>query len=129
MEFKKTFWMNILFAIALAFLYFLSYATDIDYVEHTTRQKIISFSVQLAVLAVPIITAIYLYASNTSLLRKLALFGNYCGVVLTILYLLTIVYHQPSMFIDIGFFIIVFLYCVFLVPFVINLKALRSSCE
>ena len=127
MAFKKTFWMNILFAIALAFLYFVSYATDIDYVEHTLQHKIISFCIQLAVLAVPIITAIHLYASKTLLLRKLALIGNYCGVVLTILYLLAIVYHQPSMFFDIGFLIVVFAYIVFLLPFVINLKVLKAS--
>ena len=61
MTFKKTFWMNVLFAVALAFLYFVSYATDIDYVEHTTRQKIVSALIQLSVLAVPIITATHLY--------------------------------------------------------------------
>lgn len=76
MEFKKTFWMNVFFAITLVLLYLLSYATDIDYVEHTTRQKIVSFSIQLAVLAVPIITAIHFYKSNWSLVRKLALLGN-----------------------------------------------------
>ena len=62
--------MNIIFAIVLAFLFFLIYATDIDYVEHTTRQKIIGFSVQLAVLVVLIITAICFYKPNT-LLRML----------------------------------------------------------
>lgn len=126
MTFKKTFWMNVLFAVALAFLYFVSYATDIDYVEHTTRQKIVSALIQLSVLAVPIITATHLYKSNSLLVRKLSLIGNYCGVVLTVLYLIAIVYHQPSMFFDIGFLIVVFAYVIFILPFVLNLKALRS---
>lgn len=127
MIFKKTFWMNILFASALAFLYFVSYVTDIDYVEHTLTHKIISFSIQLAVIAVPIITAIHLYVSNNSLIRRLALIGNYCGVVLTIFYLLAIIFQQPKMFMDEGFFIIVFAYVIFIFPFVINLKALKAS--
>ncbi len=127
MQFNKTFWMNVLFAVALAFLYFVSYATDIDYVEHTLRQKIISFGIQLCVLAVPIVTAIHLYKSNWLLLRKLSLLGNYCGVVFTIFYLIAIVYHQPSMFKDEGFFIIVLVYVLFILPFVINLKALKAS--
>ena len=126
MTFKKTFWMNILFAFALVFLYFLSYATDIDYIEHTTRQKIISVLIQLSVLAVPIITAVHLYKSNWLLLRKLSLLGNYCGVFLTVLYLIAIVYHQPSIYRDEAFFIIVFVYVLFILPFVINLKAIRS---
>lgn len=127
MTFKKTFWMNVLFAVALAFLYFVSYATDIDYVEHTTRQKIVSALIQLAVLSVPIITAIHLYKSNWLLLRKLSLLGNYCGVVLTVLYLIAIVYHQPSIYMDEAFFIIVFFYILFILPFVINLKAVKAN--
>jgi putative effector of murein hydrolase len=125
MNYKKTFWMNILFAIALVFLYFVSYATDIDYVEHTTRQKIIRFSVQLSVLAVPIITAIHLYKFNCLLLRKLALIGNCFSVVLTVLYIVVIFYNQPSINMDEAFFIIVFAWAIFILPLIINLKTLR----
>lgn len=118
--------MNVLFAVALAFLYFVSYATDIDYVEHTTRQKIVSALMQLLFLAVPSVTAIHLYKSNW-MTRKLALIGNYCAVIGTIVYLIAVVCFQPSMIFEIDFVFVFLIYVIFILPFVINLKSLKAS--
>ncbi len=125
MIYKKTFWMNVCFVIVLVLIDLLSFATDIDYVEHTLRQKIISFGIQLCVLAVPIVTAIHLYKSNW-LVRKLALIGNYFGVFGTIFYSFAIIYFQPAAYRDAVFFSIVFGFYVFAVPYVINLKAVKA---
>ncbi len=118
--------MNVCFAIALVFLYFLSFATDIDYVEHTLRHKIISFGIQLCVLAVPTVTAIHLYKSNW-MTRKLALIGNYCGVIGTIFYLLAVVYFQPSKLFEIDFVFVFLIYVIFASPFIINLNMLKKK--
>jgi hypothetical protein len=118
--------MNVFLVVVLPFLYYLSFATDIDYVEHTQRQKIINFVIKLCVLAVPTVTAIHLYKSNW-LIRKLALIGNYCALIGTIFYIFAIVHSQPSAYMDAVFFSIVFCFFIFAVPFVINLKALRKA--
>ncbi len=127
MEFKKTFWMNFVGSIAWVLLCLLSFATDIDYVEHTLTHKVISFVTQLLFLSTFVITAFHLYKSNTFLMRKLALFGNYFSVIATVLYLLAVVYYQPSMLISLNFLIVFSVYCIFILPFVINLKAVKAS--
>lgn len=127
MNYKKTFWMNVFFAIAWVLLCLLSFATDIDYVEHTLTYKIFTAFIQLFILAIPITTAIYMYKSNNLLLRKFALFGNYLSVIGTILSLLFTIYHQPSIVISISFLIVLFVYCIFVTPFLINLKAVKAS--
>ncbi len=127
MIYKNTFWMNIFIALVLPFIYFLGYATDIDYVEHTQTQKIISAFIQACVLGIPIVTAIFLYKPNALLMGKLALIGNYCFVIGTIFYLIAVVYYQPSILISIDFVIVFAIYCVFTLPFIINLKALKAS--
>ena len=126
MTYKKTFWMNVFFAIAWLLLCLLSFATDIDYVEHTLTYKIFTAFVQLFILSTSIITVLHLYKSNKSLVRKLALFSNYSCIIGTILSLLFTIYHQPSIVITISFLIVFFVYCIFAAPFLINLKALRS---
>ena len=119
--------MNVFIALVLPFIYFLGYATDIDYVEHTQKQKIITAFIQLTVLAIPIVTAICFYKSNILLMRKLALIGNYCFVVGAIFSLTAVVYHQPSILISSDFLIVFAIYCIFAVPFVINLNMLRKK--
>jgi hypothetical protein len=127
MNFKKTFWMNVIGSIAWVLLCLLSFATDVDYVEHSLTHKAISFVTQLLFLTTFVITAFHLYKPNAFLIRKLALFGNYLCVIVTILYLLAIVYYQLSMLISIDFLFVVFLYCLFILPFIINIKAIKAS--
>lgn len=126
MTYKKTFWMNVFFVIAWVLLCLLSFATDIDYVEHTLTYKIFTAFVQLFILSTSIITAVHLYKSNKSLVRKFVLFSNYSCVIGTILSLLFTIYHQPSIVISFEFLIIVFIYCVFTLPFVLNIKAIKA---
>ena len=127
MIYKKTFWLNVVVAISWALLCLLSFATDIDYVERSSIYHIVSALTQLLILATLLMTAFSLYKPNPSLMRKLALFGNYFSVTATVSYFLTIVLYQPSMLISIDFLIVFFLYCLFILPFVINLKVLKAS--
>lgn len=127
MIYKKTFWLNVVVATSWALLCLLSFATDIDYVERSSIYHIVSALTQLLILATLLMTAFSLYKPNPSLMRKLALFGNYFSVTATVSYFLTIVLYQPSMLISIDFLIVFFLYCLFILPFVINLKVLKAS--
>lgn len=117
--------MNIILAIALAFLFFMPYK-HIDYVEYTTREKIINFSIQIAVLAILIITAICFYKPNTLLLRKLALISNCCFFIGIIFSLIAFVFYQPSILIS-SVFLIVAQDCILSLPFVINFIMLRKN--
>ena len=126
MTYKKTFWMNVLFAIAWVLLCLLSFATDIDYVEHTLTYKLFTAFIQLFIFSTLIITVVHLYKSNKSLVRKFAFLSNYSCVIGTILSLLFTIYHQPSIVISFEFLIIVFIYCVFTLPFILNIKAIKA---
>lgn len=126
MNFKKTFWLNVLSAISWVLLCLLSFATDIDYVEHTLTHKIISYGIQLCVLVNLIVTACYIYNPN-KFLRKLALFGNYCGVIGTVLYVLLLAYKHPSTIISFDFIAVLIIFCLFALPCLINLKAVKAS--
>lgn len=127
MKFKKTFWMNVFFAIVWALFCWLSYAIDIDYVERTTTYKLISAFIHLIILFVPIITAILLCKPINPFMRKLALFGNYCCSIVIIFFMLVVVYKKQSAVISIdNLFVFLFLFVV-LTPFLINLKAVKAS--
>lgn len=126
MMYKKTLTLNVFFAIILVFLYLLGYAIDIDYIEKTTSDKIIIALEQICYLSIPVVSAIHFYKPNCLLMRKLSLFGNYGGVLCNTFYLILLFYVNTSLLMDKEFFIIIFVYALFTLPFVINLKALRS---
>ncbi len=123
----KTFSLNVFFAVVWVLLCVLSFATDIDYVENTMTQKVLSALMQLFILTIPIITAIYLYKSNNCMLRKVVLFSNYSALMIIVLCLLAVIYNQPSLFSSFDFVILFFIYFVFSLPFLINLKVLKAS--
>ena len=106
----KTFWLNIFFAVVWVLLCALSFATDIDYVENTMTQKVLSALMQLFILTIPIITAIYLYKSNNFMLRKVVLFSNYSALMIIVLCLLAVIYNQPSLFSSFDFVILFLLF-------------------
>ena len=118
--------MNIVGAICWVLLCLLSFATDIDYVEHTLTHKIIIFSIQFAVFSTLLVTAIFLYKTSNQLFRKLAYFGNYCGLVGVAFYLLHIAYRQPSAFISDDLIAILVFCFTFTLPCFINIKALKQ---
>lgn len=124
---KKTFWMNVFFAIAWALLCLLLFATDIDYVERTVTHNILIALVQLFIVAVPIITAIFLCKPANIFVRKLALLGNYGCAFGIIFLLLATVYKQPSVVMRTDFLFVFLFYFFVIIPFVINLKAIRAS--
>jgi hypothetical protein len=125
MTYKKTFWMNLLFAILWVLGCLLSFATDIDYVEHSLTYKMLSLLTQLFIFSTSIVTAVHLYKSS---LTKLAIFSNYSSISLTIGYLLYMLYFRDfSYLLSIDFLILIFVYSLFITPFVINLKALKAS--
>lgn len=126
MIYKKTFWMNVFFAIAWVLFCLLSFATDIDYVEYTATYKLISTFIQLFILVVPIITAILLCKPKKPLLRKFALLGNYCCSIGIIALILRIIYEQPSAVVSTELLFVFLFYFLFIIPFVINLKAIKS---
>lgn len=126
MNFKKTFWMNVVLAIFLPYIFLVSYATDIDFVYRTMAQRAFTISTQLFIFCIPIITAICLWKSNIPMLRKLAFIGNYLTIIGTIFYLVVAIYRFPKQYIDEVFLFILFGYFIFLVPFVINLKMLKE---
>jgi hypothetical protein len=128
MTYKKTFWMNVLFAILWVLGCLLSFATDINYVEHSQTYKILSLLTQLFIFATSIVTAVHLYKSNKSSSTKLAIFSNYSSISLTIGYLIYMLYFRDfSYLLSIDFLILIFVYSLFITPFVINLKALKPS--
>lgn len=128
MTYKKTFWMNVLFAILWVLFCLVFVATDADYVEHSLTHKITSLFTQLFIFATLIVTAVHLYKSNKSSLTKLAVFSNYASISVTIGYLLYMLYFRHySYLLSIDFLILIFVYSLFITPFVINLKALRNS--
>jgi hypothetical protein len=128
MIYKKTFWMNLLFAILWVLGCLLSFATDINYVEHSLTYKMLSLLTQLFIFATSIVTAVHLYKSNKSSSTKLAIFSNYSSISLTIGYLLYMLYFRHfSYLLSIDFLILIFVYSLFITPFVINLKALKAS--
>jgi hypothetical protein len=123
---KKTFWMNVIFAISWALFCLIFFATDIDYIEHTLMQKIITLVLQLFIFATLIITAIHFYKSNSSSLPKLAIFGNYTSIIISICSLLFACYSRHFSFIfSIELLILLFIYSIFILPFLINLKELK----
>jgi hypothetical protein len=126
MKFKKTFWMNVLFAILWVLFCLLSFATDIDYVEHSLKYKLLSLLTQLLILTTSIVTAILLFRTNKTSLGKIAILSNYSSVAVLIGYFLTTLYFQPSKLITMDFLYLLLFYELIITPFVINLKALRN---
>ena len=94
MTHKKTFWMNLVIAIAWALLCLLGNITDIDYEKHSTVHNAITIFVQLSILATLIVTSIHLLKLT---LHKFAVFSNYLSVILTIVSLIATFYYQPSL--------------------------------
>jgi hypothetical protein len=127
MKFKKTFWMNVLFAILWVLFCLLSFATDIDYVEHTLIYKFLSLFIQLLILTTSIVTAFRLFRTNKMSLCKLAILSNYSSVAVLIGYFLTSLYFQPSILISIDFLYLLLFYGFVITPFAINIKVLRNS--
>ena len=125
MNYKKTFWMNVIFAITWVLLCLLSFAIDIDYEDYTLIKKLLTALMQLFIFSTSIITAIHLYKSNNSLVSKIALFSNYSCVITTILILLFIAYLQQPI-ISFEFLVIIFIYCVFMIPFLLNIKVIKA---
>jgi|688.fasta_scaffold889986_1 hypothetical protein len=123
MKFKKIFWMNLSFAIFWAFFCLIFFATDMDYVEHSLSHKIWSLVTQLLIFTTSIVTAIHLYKTNKTLLGKVVIVANYSSIAVLIANLLNDMPHQPSTFINIGFWIVLLFYGFLIAPFVINLKA------
>jgi hypothetical protein len=126
MLYKKTFWMNVVFAIFWAFFCIVFFVTDIDYVEHSLIQKSLSLFTQLLILTTSIITAVHLFKLNKLSISKVIIFANYTSIVVLISYLLIPLFYQPSKFISMDFLYLSFFYGLFITPFLINLKALRS---
>ena len=127
MKFKKIFWMNVSFAILWVLFCLLSFATDIDYVEHTLKYKLLSLLTQLLILTTSIVTAIHLFRTNKTSLGNEAIFANYSSVAVLIGYFLTTLYFQPSILISIDFLYLLLFYGFVITPFAINLKVLRNS--
>lgn len=113
---------------AIFWLFILIFVKNIDYVEYTLIQKIINYTTQLLLSLIFVTTAIHLH-KPTVLLRKLALFGNYGCVTVTVavLYKTSMGYFQASNLISIDFLIVISFYCLFILPFLINIKALKAS--
>ena len=127
MKFKKTFWMNVSFAILWVLFCLLSFVTDIDYVEHTLKYKLLSLFIQLLILTTSIVTAIHLFRTNKTSLGKEAILANYSSVAVLIGYFLTTLYFQPSILISVDFLYLLLFYGFVITPFAINLKVLRNS--
>ena len=124
---KKIYWMNVLFAILWVLFCLLSFATDIDYVEHTLIYKLLSLLTQLLILTTSIVTAIRLFKTNKMSLGKVAILANYSSVAVLIGYFLTTLYFQPPKFISMDFLYLLLFYGFIITPFAINLKVLRNS--
>jgi hypothetical protein len=118
--------MNVLFAILWVLFCLLSFATDIDYVEHTLIYKLLSFLTQLLILITSLVTTTHLFKTNKTSPGKVAILANYSSVAVLIGYLLTTLYFKPSILISIDFLYILLFYGFVITPFVINLKALRN---
>ena len=124
---KKIYWMNVLFAILWVLFCLLSFATDIDYVEHTLIYKLLSLLTQLLILTTSIVTAIHLIRTNKTSLGKEAILANYSSVAVLIGYFLTTFYLQPSKLITMDFLYLLLFYGFIITPFAINLKVLRNG--
>ena len=127
MKFKKTFWMNVLFSILWVLFCLLSFATDIDYVEHTLKYKLLSLLTQLLILTTSIVTATHLFKTDKTSLGKKAIFANYSSSAVLIGYFLTTLYFQPPKFISMDFLYLLLFYGFITTPFVINLKAFKNN--
>ena len=127
MNYKKIFWMNVLFAILWVLFCLLSFATDIDYVEHTLIYKLLSLLTQLLILTTSILTAIRFFRTNKMSLVRVVILANYSSVAFLIGYFLTTLYFQPPKFICMDFLYLLLFYGFITTPFVINLKALRNN--
>lgn len=125
MKFKKTFWMNVLFAILWVLFCLLSFATDIDYVEHTLIYKLLSLLTQLLILTTSIVTATHLFITDKTSPGKVAIVANYSSVAVLIGYFLTTLYFQPSILITMDFLYLLLFYVFLIVPFLINIKELK----
>ena len=123
---KKIFWMNVVFAILFVLFCFLSFATDIDYVEKTLIHKLLSLLTQLLILTTSIVTSIHLSRMNKMSLGKLAILFNYSSVAVLIGYFLTTLYFQPPKYISMDFLYLLLFYGFIITPFLINLKSLRN---
>ena len=127
MNYKKIFWMNVLFAILWVLFCLLSFATDIDYVEHMLIYKLLSLLTQLLILTTSILTAIRFFRTNKMSLVRVVILANYSSVAFLIGYFLTTLYFQPPKFICMDFLYLLLFYGFITTPFVINLKALRNN--
>ena len=127
MKFKKTFWMNVSFAILWVLFCLLSFATDIDYVEHTLIYRLLSLLTQLLILTTSILTAIRFFRTNKMSLGRVVILANYSSVAVLIACFLITLYFQPPKFISMDFLYLLLFYGFINTPFVINLKALRNS--
>jgi hypothetical protein len=124
LQHKKTFWMNVVGVVGWVLISAL--ALYLSSIEHTTKHLIISALLHLCVLATPTVTAIYLYSNSNKLLDKLALIGNYCGVIGATCYVLFVAYKYPTVFVSFEVVGVIFVFLIFTIPCLINLQVLKK---
>lgn len=125
MNFKKTFWMNIVGALAwlgLSWLMLSMYISEHGF-EHNFGLVVLQY---VCIVAAPIVTALAIYYANKKPLRNLALFANYAALVCCVLLSILFFYMNPNILFNWDLLAIPITFVMFGLPAFINLKALRT---
>jgi hypothetical protein len=126
MKFKKTFWMNVVSAIAwlgLSWLMLSMYISEHG-LEHHFDVVVLQY---LCIVAAPTVTALAIYYTNKKLLRYLALFANYAALVCCVLLTVLFFYMNPNILFSWDLLAIPITFLMFGLPAFINLKALKLA--
>jgi hypothetical protein len=126
MIYKKTYWMNVVLAVAWVGLSYLMIGMKIA--EHGFEHNfgLIVFQ-YLCIVAAPIVTATAIYYSHKKLWRNLALFANYAALVCCVLLSALFFYLDPHILFSLDLLAIPITFVMFGLPAVINLKSLKAS--
>jgi len=126
MNFKKTFWMNIVGALAwlgLSWLMLSMYISEHGF-EHNFGLVVLQY---VCIVAAPIVTALAIYYANKKPLRNLALFANYAALVCCVLLSILFFYMNPNILFNWDLLAIPLTFVMFGLPAFINLKALKLA--
>ena len=126
MNFKKTFWMNVVSAIVWLGLSWLTLRMYL--VEHGLEHHFDFVVLQyFCIVAAPIVSALAIYYTNKKPLRNLALFANYAALVCCVLISILYCYMNPNILFSWDLLAIPLTFVMFGLPAFINLKALKVA--
>jgi len=127
MNFKKTFWMNLV--LTVLWILFSALAFSLLPLEHGGKDLLVKGAIFYSCLiAVPLVNTFSLKWSECAKLNVLARIGNWCAIGCTMIYYgIVTFYLYPNIFSTFDIVVYPITFLAFILPSLITLKALRIS--